>query len=386
MCSRCILDTKDDPSIRFDSQGVCNYCHSYDELAGAQLSHEKQSPRILSQIVERIKAEGKGKEYDCVMGVSGGVDSTYVALQAKKLGLRPLVVHLDNGWNSELAVQNIENIVKRLGFDLYTHVINWEEFKDMQLSYFRASVVDIEAITDHAIRAILYRTAYKHKVHYILSGSNIATEGILPRHWVHRKNDWLNIKSIHKRFGRVRLRTFPYLTFWQEEFFTYFYPIHNIPLLNFLPYVKEQAKQAITNELDWRDYGGKHYESIFTRFYQAYILPEKFGIDKRKAHLSTLICSGQISRQDALEEMKKPVYDSSKLVEDKEYVIKKLGLNLEEFEDLMRLPVRQHTDYPNYPNRHWKYKAAVFKTARPLIRLLKRMKRGLSQRQLQIIP
>ncbi|MGE0637171.1 MAG: N-acetyl sugar amidotransferase [Bacteroidia bacterium] len=345
VCSRCILDNNDYPEISFDSAGVCDMCKAYDDISARHTFLTKNNETALSKLIAEIKDTGKNNEYDCIIGLSGGVDSSYVAYKAKELGLRPLIVHLDNGWNSELAVKNIESIVRKLGFDLYTHVINWNEFKDLQLSYFKASVVDIEALTDHAINAILYSTASKHGIKYILSGENIATEGRIPPNWAHLKNDLINIKNIHKKFGKIPIKTFPTLGELKSFYFKKIKRIRTIPLLDYIDYNKNKAKETIINELEWRDYGGKHYESVFTRFYQSYILPVKFHADKRKSHYSTLICSGQLTREEALELMKLPAYDNDKLKDDKEYVIKKLGLTEKDFDDLMKQPIRKHTDY-----------------------------------------
>ena len=355
VCTRCILDTEDNPLIEFGESGVCNYCTSYDEVARTQLFDEKERKKQLNTLVKKIKASGKGRAYDCVIGLSGGTDSSYLAYQTKKLGLRPLVVHYDNGWNSELAVKNIENIVKQLDFDLYTCVNDWEEFKDIQLAFLKASVVDIEMITDQAIGATLYRVALENKIKYIITGENIETEGILPENWHHWKIDVLNIKAIQKRFGKVKLRTYPLLDFFGKIYCDRILKIESVKLLNYIPYNLEEVRKTLFNELGSREPGGKHFESIFTRFYQGYILPVKFHIDKRKAHLSTLICSGQLSREEALEEMMKEIYDQRQLNEDKEYVIKKLGLSEDEFEEIMRAPVNKHTDYPSYLTRHYKY-------------------------------
>lgn len=367
VCSRCILDTNDDSDITFDAQGVCNHCSTYDRVANERLLQGEQRSVKLASLLEEMRIGSGGRDYDCVVGVSGGVDSTYVAYLAKRFGLRALVVHCDNGWNSELAVKNIENIVNKLGYDLFTYVINWEEFRDLQLSYLKASVVDIEAITDHAIVASLYRLAAKHGVKHILSGENMVTEGVLPSRWVHNKNDLMNIKAIHRRFGRLPLKTFPTLGFARKLYYQKLRAIKYVPVLDFVDYVKEDAKKVIAEELGWRDYGGKHHESIFTRFYQCYILPVKFRIDKRKSHLSTLVCSGQISREDASEQIKKDIIDPAQLVADKEYVIKKLGLTTESFDALMSLPVRNHTEYRSILN--------VYRRVRPVARVALQMRK-----------
>ncbi len=263
---------------------------------------------------------------------------------AKKNNLRPLIVHFDNGWNSELAVNNIENIINILGFDLYTLVVDWREFKDLQKSFIEASVVDIETVTDHAIIATLYKLAIKYDIKYILGGSNIATEAILPDYWIYNKGDHINIKDIHNKFGKVPLKTYPLYTGRLKRKIRA-KGIETIYPLNFIDYNKTKVKEIITNDLGWRDYGGKHYESIFTRFYQGYILPTKFNIDKRKAHLSTLIFSGQISKQKALEELELPIYNSNQLEIDKEFVLKKLDYSEKEFDQIMKTPRIEHRDF-----------------------------------------
>jgi len=283
------------------------------------------------------------------------VDSTYVALMAKRLGLRPLIVHFDNSWNSELATKNIENIISTLGFDLYTLVVDWQEFRDLQRAYLKASVVDIEAITDHAIFGTLYRLAAKHDIKYILSGANVVTEAILPSHWIWNKSDHENIRDIHAQFGQVPLKTYPLFTARQKRFDMVRKKIETFDLLNYLPYNKKEVKQAITAELGWRDYGGKHYESVFTRFYQGYILPAKFGIDKRKAHLSNLIFSGQIQKQEALDELQAPIYDPAQLKEDYVFVLKKLGFSVDEFEKIMAAPRREHREFRTEMSIYEKY-------------------------------
>ncbi|MBN4062333.1 MAG: ExsB family protein [Flavobacteriales bacterium] len=371
ICTRCILDTSDEPSINFDEHGVCNYCINYDKSAAEFIFRDEGREEKLHQVISKIKSCGKGKKYDCVLGVSGGVDSTFLAYKVKQFGLRPLVVHLDNGWNSELAVKNIEGILEKLGFDLYTYVIDWEEFKDLQLSFLKASVIDLEVTSDHAIFSCLHRIAKENKIKYIISGFNIVTEGVLPVSWRWHKLDWLNIKSIHKRFGTKKLKTFPRLSFFQLNYFMLALKIETVHLLNFIPYEKTKAKELITNKLGWRDYGGKHYESIITRFYQGYILPTKFNVDKRKAHLSTLICSGQITRNEALQELEKPIYDSKQLKSDKEFVLKKFGLSEKEFNSLMALPIKRHDEYPSYLTKHYIYHEKFFKAIRPFTKATK---------------
>lgn len=371
-CAKCILDTSDNPLITFDKDGICNHCREYEQMISDYVFKGEKGKRLLNEIVDKIKDKGKNQEYDCIIGLSGGVDSSYTAYYVvKKLNLRPLVIHFDNGWNSELAVKNIENIVKKLNLDLYTYVVNWEEFKDIQLSLIKASVVDIELVTDHAILAVTNELARKNGIKYIISGGNLATESwSFPKHWIHDKYDWLNIKSIHNRFGTVKIKTFPHFSFLKKFYYYNILKIETIEILNYLDFNKGEAKELLKRDFDWKDYGGKHYESIFTKFYQAYILPVKFKIDKRKQHLSTLIGSGQLTREEAKQEMEKELYNNNQLRADKEYVIKKLGLSADEFEELMLLPVKKHTDYPNY-SKHYEFIALLYRKFKPLIKIIR---------------
>jgi len=365
-CTRCVLDSNDSSVITFDEQGVCSLCRIYDDAVKKSVFRGKEGEEKLKALVQEVKNAGVNNQYDCIIGLSGGVDSTYVAWKVKEMGLRPLAVHLDNGWDSELAVKNIENIVRKLGIDLHTHVINWNEFRDLQLAYFKAGVIDLEIPTDHAIMAVLYHEARKNKIKYILSGHNLVTEGFLPDDWIHHKFDVLNLKAIHKRFGSAKLKTYPLLPFFEKFYYEKILRLKQISVLNYLPYEKNEAKQLIMEKLNWRDYGGKHYESIFTRFYQAYILPRKFHVDKRKSHFSTLICSGQLTREAALEMLKHDPYPAEEMMNaDRAYVIKKLGFTEAEFEAYMKAPVKKHNDYPSYMNIYFKL--------RPLIRIYRKV-------------
>lgn len=369
-CSKTVMDNIADPNITFDDKGVCNYYYEYFEKEKKHVKKGKEGEDFFKHKINQIKQVGKNKEYDCILGLSGGVDSSYLAYLAKQEGLKPLVVHFDNGWNSELAVKNIENIVSILGFDLYTYVINWEEFRDLQLAYLKASVIDIEVLTDHAIAATLYKLAAKHKINYFLSGYNIVTEAILPKAWVFNKLDSVNIKAIHKQYGKVQLKTFPFLTPAKKRYYSLALKIESVPLLNYIEYNKDKVKELLIDKLNWKDYGGKHYESVWTRFYQGYILPEKFKVDKRKAHLSTLICSGQITKEQALQALKEPIYDASQLALDKEFVIKKLNLTETSFNELMQLAPVPHT---NFETEVYSYfdKYPIFKPFRGLYAAIK---------------
>ena len=358
ICQRCVMDTSV-PDIQFDAAGICNYCRGYDERARNELHYDKQGQELLQGLLAKIKETGRQKEYDCILGVSGGVDSSMLAYIAKvQLGLRPLAVHLDNGWNSELSVNNIERMLKKLGIDLYTHVLDWEQFKDLQLSFLKASVPNAEIPTDHAIFATLFRTAAKKGIGYILSGGNIVTEAIMPASWMYYNGDFRIIRGIQKKFGTHSLKGFPKLSLFDWFNHIYIKRIRYTPILNYIPYNKNEAKALLERELGWKDYGSKHYESIYTRFFQGYILPVKFGIDKRRPHLSTLVCSGQIKRPEALAELERPPYSPDRLKEDREYVIKKFGLTEKEFEDIMKLPIKRHQDYPN--NDFWYKRLSYF--------------------------
>ncbi|MEJ0081058.1 MAG: N-acetyl sugar amidotransferase [Puia sp.] len=371
-CTLTVMDNIADPDIRFDEKGVCNYYYEYQEAAINGVVTGEAGKKKLEDLVHLIKTDGKGKRYDCLIGLSGGVDSTYVAWLAKQHGLRPLAVHLDNGWDSELAVKNVENIITRCGFDLFSLVIDWEEFRDIQLAYLYASVVDIEVVSDHAIFASMYKLAKEHKTGYIISGTNIVTEYIMPPSWLYDKMDYANLKDIHSRFGKKRLNTYPYFDFRKHVYYNSVLRLNPISILNYVPYNKNEVKEIIRKELDWRDYGGKHYESQFTKFYQAYILPEKFHIDKRKAHLSTLICSNQMTRVEALSELEKPLYDPTQLQSDKEYVMKKFGLNPEEFDKIMHLPAKKHSEFKSDKKLKARYMDMLIRTE-PIRKSIKKL-------------
>ena len=292
ICSRCVMDTTD-PDIKFDESGVCSHYRRNEESVKERLFLGEAGQEKLNKLVDQINSKGRNKKYDCIIGVSGGVDSTYVASLVKKLGLRPLAVHLDNGWDSKLATSNIEKALKKLDVDLCRYVVDWEEFKDLQLSFLRASASDAEIPTDHAISALLYRTALKEGVQFIITGSNVSAEGVLPTKWAYGLRDWRHIRSAHKKFGKIRLEDFPPYSLLRLLYYVFVKRLKTIHILNYMKYVKKEAREIIEKELGWKYYGGKHYESICTPFLQAYILPKKFGIDKRRAHLSALICSVQ---------------------------------------------------------------------------------------------
>jgi N-acetyl sugar amidotransferase len=344
LCTRCVMDTTD-PDITFDAAGVCSHCHAYDRLVTATVRSGPDGERQLAAAVEKIRRDGAGKAYDCAIGISGGVDSTFVAYQVKQLGLRPVAVHLDNGWDSEIAATNISSALRALGVDLETLVIDWAEFKDIQLAFLRAGVPDCEIPSDHAIVASVHQVAVQHRLRHTIWGYNTRTETHLPKAWSQGHLDWRYIRTIHRRFGSGRIRTFPHLNFMGS---LGFFPTANLNLLDYVDYVKADAIALLQRELGWRSYGGKHHENIYTRWYQGWFLPTRFGYDKRKTHLSSLICSGQITRDAAREELLQPTYSVELQRADTEYVIKKFGLSEEEFQAIMDAPRRTFREFPSY--------------------------------------
>lgn len=344
VCQRCVMDTSAE-DITFDSEGICNYCTEYLE----SLNHVIPSLSIV-QFFEKIKKDGVNKEYDTIIGVSGGVDSSFVLHLAKEHSLRPLVIHLDNGWNSELAVHNIHSIIEACGFPLYTHVIDWPENKDMQLSFMKADVVDIELLMDNAMRKLNYSLANKYGIKYILSGSNTANEGFrMPPNWNHYKKDKKNIVAIHKKHGSVPIKTHPLLSIYDQFYYEYLKKIQWCKPLDYINYKKNDALEILIREYGYKPYAHKHYESVFTRFYQGYILPRKFGYDKRKLHLSNLILNNEISREKALSTLENDPYPDQELLKsDINFVTKKLGITEEELNEYIKRPPRSHYAYPNH--------------------------------------
>jgi len=347
ICARCVMD-ETVPDIVFYEDGRCSCCRAYDEQRTKEIFTDAAGAARLEQLIAQVKANGQGKPYDCLIGLSGGVDSSYVAwLVAKKFGLRALAVHLDNGWNTELAVANVERIVKLLGIDLSTHVLDWSEFRDIQVAFLRSGISNIEIPTDHAIWAVLLRTAAKMNIRYIFAGNNVVTESIMPESWLYGSKDSRLIRGIHKRFGKLLMKSFPYLTTTDFVRYLLVKGIRWVPVLNYVPYVKADAKRLLIDELGWRDYGGKHYESVFTRFFHADYLPTRFGYDLRKSYASALVCSGQVTREEALRELDQPPAPAEQLVQDREYVLKKLGLSADDFAAILAEPNRTYRDYPN---------------------------------------
>lgn len=348
ICSRTVMDTSD-PAISFDSDGVSNHFHAARARLAKEYYPGEDGMRHIEDIAATIRAEGAGKPYDCIMGISGGADSSYVAIRAKELGLRPLAVHLDNGWNTDTAVSNIELLLRELEFDLFTHVIDWEEFKDIQRSLFLASVPNIEVATDHAITALLFHKAAEYGVRFLLSGSNVETESILPRSWGHDNRDWRSIKAIKRRFGNpdIDMATYPHLT--PGRFLDYILrkKIRFVPVLNYGGYSKARAVKVMQQRFGYNAYARKHGESRFTRFFQEYYLPTKFGFDKRRAHFSSMIASGTMTREAALAELERDMYDPVEKMIDIEYCSRKLGFSDAEWDAIMALPPALATEFPN---------------------------------------
>lgn len=349
ICNRCVMDTSDS-KIRFDENGRCEYCNNYDTNIASVWKLDKPDEDEMIKKINKIKIDGKGKSHDCIIGISGGVDSSYVAHIAKtKYDLRPLLFHVDAGWNTQEAVNNIEKLVDKLDLDLHTEVVNWQEMKDLQLAFFKAGVPHLDTPQDHAFFAGLYNFAAKNKIKYILTGANYSTECVRePLEWHYHASDLTQLRAIHKRFGTVPLKTFPtsdILTY--KLFYSLIYGIQVVKPLNHVRFIKEEAMQELVDIYGWQKYAHKHYESRFTRFYEGYWLLEKFGYDKRRAHFSSLILTGQMTREEALEKISKKPYDEETIAQDIEFVASKLEITVDELMELMKAPNKTYADYPN---------------------------------------
>ena len=342
-CISCVMDSTD-PDIQFDTFGVCNYCLNYSYRKSLFVPNEGPQKLELPELVRFCMNKGKGKSFDCVIGVSGGVDSTYVAYLVKQLGLRPLAVHLDNGWNSELAISNIRAALQKLDIELQTYVLDWEEFRNLQLAFLKASTPDSEIPTDHAIVALLRKIANEENLP-VIWGVNFSSEAILPKAWSQGHMDWTYIRNVNRKFGKQAIKTFPHYSIWRLIYYNRFRRQRLFNILNLVDYNKEVAKRMLESEIGWRDYGGKHYESVYTRIFQSYILPVKFGYDKRKAHYSSLILAGQMSRNEALHLLESPPFDKDTIDADIQYLIKKLQISGKEFDEIMSLPLKTYHDY-----------------------------------------
>lgn len=345
-CSFCVMDTTD-PAITFNERGECHHCVGYREKVRSLTYQGASSERQLHELAEKIKRSGRGNEYDCVIGVSGGVDSSYTCYLAKKLSLRPLAVHMDNGWNSDSAVRNIKTICERLDIEYMSYVLNWEEFRDIQLAFLKASIVEMEIPTDVAIPHALHKVAARHNIKYILSGGNLAGEAIMPRTWFYYPKDSKLMKSIHRRFGRKRIKEYPTFDYWREIYCKFVKGIRIVYPLNFTNYSKPEARRVLQEEVGWVDYGGVHHESIFTRIVLSYIQPKKFGVDYRKCTLSAEICNQIISREDALRILEQSPWDAETVAQDLAYMAKKFAITPAELDAILTLPPKSYRDYPN---------------------------------------
>lgn len=352
MCTFCVMDTSD-PEITFDADGRCNHCLAFETYAASAWFPNEEGERRLKTLIEEIKEAGKGHDYDSVLGLSGGVDSSFLALKAHEWGLRPLVVHVDAGWNSELAVQNIERIIKYTGYELHTHVVNWEDMRRLQLAYLRSGVANQDVPQDHAFFAGLYHFAAKNRVKFVLNGGNLATEGIFPSSWHGPAMDAINLKAINKRYGDGPLEDYP--TIGAFKYFIWYPMVKRMtPVrpLNYIPYSKDIAIQFLQETVGWRAYERKHGESLFTKFFQNYYLPTRFGYDKRRPHLSSLIVAGSITRVEAVALLEQSLYNPKDLERDREYLCRKLRISSAEFTALMEAPIHDHHDFPTWDRRY----------------------------------
>jgi len=347
ICTNCVMDTTD-PKITFDEDGVCDHCNNFHRNILPNWHPDEAGWQELQKIVENIKKEGKGKDFDCILGISGGVDSSYLTYIAKEtLGLRPLVFHVDAGWNSQEAVNNIERLIDQLGLDLYTEVIDWEEMRDLQLAFFKAAVPHLDTPQDHAFFATMYNFAAKYRIKYILTGANYSTECVKnPIDWHYHASDLVQLRDIHSRFGTQPLSTFPLANVLKYKvYYRYFKGVRVVKPLNYIPYIKEEAMQFLMDRFGWQKYPQKHFESRFTKFYEGYWQPVKFGVDKRKAQFSSLILTNQMTRQEALEKLSEPAYDETTIAHEFEYIATKLGISVAELQGYMDAPNKTYRDY-----------------------------------------
>lgn len=362
VCERCVMDTSV-PDISFDGDGICNYCTEFLERAGPLLHKDPGARRAeLDAFIHRVKAAGRGKRYDCVVGMSGGVDSSWTLVKAVEFGLRPLAAHMDNGWNSELSQNNIANLVRKLGVDLYTHVIDWDEYRRLMQAFFDADVIDVELLYDNAMIAVNYQQAAKHGASFILAGTNHATEGMrMPKAWNWLKQDKKQIEALARRFGNVALESFPSIGTLAFVSYEFLRRIRWIGFLDYLEYNKFEALDVLQRDFAYKPYPYKHYESIFTRFYQGYLLPAKFGVDKRRVHLATLVASAQMTQEEALSVLRGSPYPSEReLAQDKHYFVKKMGWTMEQLDAYVKRPGKPHMAYPS-ERPLWDFCAGLYK-------------------------
>ena len=349
VCTRCVMDTTDSKII-FDENGVCDHCSDFDQNVKPSWHTDERGDTELKKIIAKVKEDGKGRDFDCIIGMSGGADSSYLLhVAVKEYGLRPLVFHVDGGWNSQIAVNNINVMIEKLGLDLYTDVINWEEMKDFQLAYFKAGLANIDVPQDHAFVATLYDFAVKYKIRYILNGGNISTECVRnPLEWIYYGTDMAQIRDIRKKFGENPMKTYPFSSVLRHKLYLrYIQRVQVVKPLNYFPYIKEEAMQVLADEYGWIPYPQKHFESRFTKFYEGYWLPKKFGFDTRKVQYSSLILTGQMTREEALEKLKTPAISDHDAKHDFEYVATKLGISVGELQKYFDQPNKSYKDYKN---------------------------------------
>jgi N-acetyl sugar amidotransferase len=348
VCTNCVMDTTD-PEITFDKNGRCDFCDNYYNSILPNWHPDQTGRKELQGIVEKIKKEGKSKQYDCIIGLSGGVDSSYLTYIAKaELGLRPLILTVDTGWNLNVSNENIYKLIKSLGLDLATVVVDWEEMKDLQVAFLRSRVSYQDLVQDHAIFAGLYNYAVQHGIKYVLTGANYSTEGVKPpKEWTYF-NDLRLIKDIHKRFGKIPLKRFPLCGLFKYKlYYGYLRGMKVIYPLNMIPFRKEDAILELRTKFGWKEYDNKHYDNLFTRFCEGYLLPHKFGYDKRKCYFSNLILTGQMSREEALRKLSQSPYDEKHAMRDLEYIAEKLDLSKDEFLELISGENKSFRDYKN---------------------------------------
>ncbi|MBL4597202.1 MAG: N-acetyl sugar amidotransferase [Robiginitomaculum sp.] len=349
--------------IVFDDKGVCDHCNTYHSKILPNWDTGPQGRAELEEVIETIKADGKGKDFDCIVGMSGGIDSSYLTYLAKKeFGLRPLVFHVDAGWNSQTAVNNIQVLVDKLGLDLYTEVIDWEEMRDLQLAFFKSRVSHIDTPQDHSFFATMYKFALQHKVKYVLTGANFSTECIRnPIEWMYYQSDSIQIKDIHRQFGSKPLIHYPLTSIlWHKIYLPYIKGIKVIKPLNHIPYIKTEAVKMLIREFGWQPYPQKHFESRFTRFYEGYWLPQKFGYDTRRVQFSSLILTDQMTREDALKQLETSPYDQETIHHDFEYIATKLQVSIAELQSYLDAPNKSYKDYKSQDSIY-KYGAMAMK-------------------------
>lgn len=347
ICANCVMDTSDS-KIVFDVNGVCDHCNTFYKKVRPNWHTDERGRQALQKIVSQIKQSGTGKDFDCIIGMSGGIDSSYLTFIAKeKLGLRPLVFHVDAGWNSQEAVNNIEKLIDTLGLDLYTEVIDWEEMRALQLAFFKSGVPHIDTPQDHAFFATMYKFAEQHDVKYILTGANLSTECIRnPIEWMYYQSDSIQLRDIHRQFGTQPLINFPVTSILRHKvYLPYIKGIKVVRPLNYLPYVKEEAIRLLVDQFGWQPYPQKHFESRFTKFYEGYWLPKKFGYDPRRVQYSSLIVTNQMTREQALEKLERPSYDEATTAQEFEYVATKLGISVAELQGYLDAPNKTYKDY-----------------------------------------